>query len=679
MFQSSRIHLMTLASALLLVAVVAGCMPLQPPASWTPVPTVAATVPSAAPTATSGVTPPAATAAPTALPPSATPLPPTPTRVAPTAAPMASTAVLTATLTAQLPKGAFEGITVAPLRPAGAQPLWIVYSYGMRNWDLKPPVDHFVAVYTQVGGAWRELARQSFSYDDRQVAAPDYVYERGIVQAEIEPSRIWLEASGGSGAHGGTYNLLTFDGSALKVELQYASVSPGSGRLLDVNGDGALDVVLDASDRYVFCYACGVTRVIYSVYTWDAANRRLAERNIEPMLMGQSGHPARALTNEAAALAEAGLWKDAMAVIAQARQAAVGVKPPLSNATVDWDYGIIKLHAEAQARWANESSFPLLNNVFYGDYAAAVAPMRAYTPAQIFRSDSPLIVGTPAETFLMALTESITTSVKSALTMRPNLAEAYFLRGWANFLAGAAPATVKADLDRAVSLAPADTLFVASARLFAGATPVPPTPAANGRVQFASGATSGLVEGRLAAGEMGAWLLRALADQWMMVSVFSPKGDVVLEISGVTDGVPLVRSQMRQTSWQGRLRATQDYRIAVLATGGATTYTISVTIPERISFAPGAISYKADGNVAANQVHDYILRAGKGQTMSVALRSPRSDVLLTIYGVDDGQPLVRSVSGATTWTGVLPGTQDYIVKAVAVGPATGYQIEVTIK
>ena len=69
------------------------------------------------------------------------------------------------------------------------------------------------------------------------------------------------------------------------------------------------------------------------------------------MLMGQSGHPGRDLTNEAVALAEAGLWKDAAEVI----EAAPGrprsnIEPPFTNDTVDWDYGLIKLHADAAAR-----------------------------------------------------------------------------------------------------------------------------------------------------------------------------------------------------------------------------------------------------------------------------------------------------------------------------------------
>ena len=79
----------------------------------------------------------------------------------------------------------------------------------------------------------------------------------------------------------------------------------------------------------------------------------------------------------------------------------------------------------------------------------------------------------------------------------------------------------------------------------------------------------------------------------MQVSVYAPKGDLALEIYGISDGQPLVRSHLKQSSWAGVLPATQDYGISVVSFGGAAPYTLQVIIPERISFAPGAISATA--------------------------------------------------------------------------------------
>ncbi len=68
---------------------------------------------------------------------------------APTA-PAPSTDSLVQLVQAGLPAGAFEGVVALPLAvPAGQPPLWAVYSVGMRNFDLMPLPNHFVAIYTQ--------------------------------------------------------------------------------------------------------------------------------------------------------------------------------------------------------------------------------------------------------------------------------------------------------------------------------------------------------------------------------------------------------------------------------------------------------------------------------------------------------------------------------------------------
>jgi hypothetical protein len=668
--------------ALLLTLLLASCAPLPtwtPPTATAPPPTVTA-APTVAPTATP-------------IPASPTPIPRSPT-VAPTAPPTPTMDALIAAVQARLPAKAFEGVNALPLTLSpGARPLWAVYSFGMHNFDLKPLPNHFIAIYAQEGGAWKELARLEFSADDPQSAAPDYVGKDGVKQVQIDPSRIWLQADGGVGAHGGVFNLLSFDGKNLKVELANGWVSPGAGFLQDVNGDGMNDVALNATDRYVFCYACGVSKIAYVIYAWSAANGRMVEEPLQEMLMGQSGHPGRGLSNEAVMLARAGLWKDAMSQIAEAKKVSAGVKPPFSNESIEWNYGIIKLHADAMAQEAEKGGYLLLSNVFYGDYPAAVNPMRAYGPSQIFSAKTPLVIGTVAEQWVPQLTSSVTASVNSALGMKPDLAPAYFLRGWALYLAAPTKnaALAKADVDKAAALAPGDTLFKQSAQFLAGGSPAPtpartpaPTPAPTpvtdvSRIQFAAGATSTNIEGHIAAGDIDRYVLRASQGQWMQVSVYAPKGDLALEIYGISDGQPLVRSHLKQSSWAGVLPATQDYGISVVSFGGAAPYTLQVIIPERISFAPGAISATASGNLAAHQTHDYLLRAMAGQTMTVTITSPRGDVLLEIYGISDGQPLVRVPMGVSKWTGKLPGTQDYAIKAVSVGSATEYKIVFTVR
>ena len=100
------------------------------------------------------------------------------------------------------------------------------------------------------GRSWRE----EFSSGDPAVAAPDYVGEGGLAQMQVEPSHTWMALEGGAGAHSGVFELLNFDGQTLQVQVNGFSSSPGVGTLQDINGDGVPDVVLNATDYYVFCY-----------------------------------------------------------------------------------------------------------------------------------------------------------------------------------------------------------------------------------------------------------------------------------------------------------------------------------------------------------------------------------------------------------------------------------------
>ncbi|HZQ10859.1 MAG TPA: hypothetical protein VFD70_30060, partial [Anaerolineae bacterium] len=106
-----------------------------------------------------------------------------------------------------------------------------------------------------------------------------------------------------------------------------------------------------------------------------------------------------------------------------------------------------------------------------------------------------------------------------------------------------------------------------------------------------------------------------------------------------------------------------------LAGNGAATanYSLDVTIPVRISFAPGAISAQVQGTTSQGRIVTYLLKANGGQTMTVNLNAPPNSAGITIYGLDDGQPLVRSQSGATSFNGPLPATQDYVIQVVPFG------------
>jgi hypothetical protein len=373
---------------------------------------------------------------------------------------------------AAFPAKTFNDFGVLPLVvPPGWQPLWAVFSVGMRPFD--PVRSHFVAIYTCDVGTWLELAQinlDDVAPPDMDSTGPDMVSEGSVTQVQVDPNRVWLTVDGGVGVHGGTFHLLSFDGappmggSALHGHVSGVGASPGVGHMQDVDGDGVLDAVLDQSDAYVFCYACSVRKVYFRAFYWDAVNQRMLEGRIEHFLMGQP-QPMRDLVNPAVDMANAGLWKGAMAKIAEARDLAPSY-PECNVHSLNWTYGMIKLHADAMAVDAAEGVYPLLSRVFFGDYAAAVDLMRPHVPAQVFDPSGPLIAGTVAEGMEGILSTHIIESADAALALKPDLAEAYLMRGWARYLVDPVDPQVRSDVHQAAVLRPGDAFFADCAALF---------------------------------------------------------------------------------------------------------------------------------------------------------------------------------------------------------------------
>jgi hypothetical protein len=214
------------------------------------------------------------------------------------------------------------------------------------------------------------------------------------------------------------------------------------------------------------------------------------------------------------------------------------------------------------------------------------------------------------------------------------------------------------------------------------ATPKPPpepAPVTGAKViAFAAGATSGDVSGHLQSGGQASYYFGAGAGQILLAAAYSKNDNVYMVISGA-DGSALVKASDQFTNFESKLSKTQAYYVTVYAGGGASDYTLQIILPFNIVFSPGAISASIDGFLASNQTNFYVLRALKGQTMTDTITSPHGDVFLTVYGISDGQPLVRSAMGQTTWSGKLPLTQDYMIEAVNTGGGTSYTLKTVVK
>jgi hypothetical protein len=183
------------------------------------------------------------------------------------------------------------------------------------------------------------------------------------------------------------------------------------------------------------------------------------------------------------------------------------------------------------------------------------------------------------------------------------------------------------------------------------------------------GRTVVYADSSVAAGGSTSYRVGALAGQYLMAMINSANQYLYLRIQS-PDGSYLVTPDKRLNYWQGSLPAGGDYLVSVIAPGDSGgNFTLSITIPVRIVFKAGAVSASAQASVAAHGITTFLLRALSGQTMTVKVTSPSSDVFLTIYGLEDGNPYVRSVTGQTSASLKLPTTQDYVIQCVSTGEA----------
>ena len=214
------------------------------------------------------------------------------------------------------------------------------------------------------------------------------------------------------------------------------------------------------------------------------------------------------------------------------------------------------------------------------------------------------------------------------------------------------------------------------------ATPLPPAPTATPapaveRILFARGATQATVEGSLPVNGTRVYVLGVAAGQFVEMSATVGTVGQGLRFSIVgADGV--VVKAMGEAHVRTVVPSTQDYYVELGSDVGAVDYRMSVLIPVRIRFAPGAISAEVAGSLAAGDVRHYVLRALAGQQMIVVPQTTQGQLELVISGAD-GQVLLSGRVAGDLYDGVLPTTQDYLISVRAAGGSSAeYSLEITI-
>ncbi|MCB8946032.1 MAG: hypothetical protein H6658_19985 [Ardenticatenaceae bacterium] len=391
-----------------------------------------------APAAADEAAPTVAVATETAVPP--TPVPPTPTfvpTVTPPPAPVDEAQIRQELQTLAFPAGIYEGVYAFPL-PQDPH-VWLVHSVGFRPYETVS--NHAAALYRYVDGQWQELARV-------ELVTPDILYEEAIAAVDLGDGRYWFEEYSYVGAHGSCYELLRYDFAALDVVISNCHSSNASGGIGDLNQDGRPDLVLNQTIDYVFCFACGVRYPYYDVLEfvdgeWQPVTVRLLPDDAQVDM--------RNFNNEAVRLYNLGLFKQAEETI----NLIVGDVP-----LVLWNQAIIRLHAEDARFQAQNGPLPVLGQIFYGDYAAALDMLRVYPPVELFTlQNNPLLVGTVAEGWEDTFAEWVTSTTVSVVEGQPDMASAHFLYGWGLYLLDATDSRVMGELETAVSLDPTEPLY----------------------------------------------------------------------------------------------------------------------------------------------------------------------------------------------------------------------------
>jgi len=199
------------------------------------------------------------------------------------------------------------------------------------------------------------------------------------------------------------------------------------------------------------------------------------------------------------------------------------------------------------------------------------------------------------------------------------------------------------------------------------------------RIHFAQGATSAVVSGNLPANGTSRYVIRAGASQLMQVTLSASK-TARLKITN-TSGHALapIPGTSSTTGFRGYLPYTGDYYITVAAGNKAISYSVDVFIPVRIKFASGATSSTLKAHLRAHQGLGTIAGAKKGQILEVIATPAKksASLQLIIYGVD-GTVLRSGMGEGSSFRGVLPLTEDYIISVRAGEVATDFTLQVIV-
>jgi hypothetical protein len=211
--------------------------------------------------------------------------------------------------------------------------------------------------------------------------------------------------------------------------------------------------------------------------------------------------------------------------------------------------------------------------------------------------------------------------------------------------------------------------------------PVIATPAAGVKlISFSPSVTTNRSTGTVVLGKMMQYQFRAQTGQAIIIFINSQYSNVFATVTGIQGGEVLLSAATGAYFWHGIAPTSEDYLLTVASNSAQPAgYTLDLTLPQLINISQGDPADTIKDNLSAGNAIYYLIHGSAGQVMNVSLSSTKYSIGLTIYGLDNNQPLVNYLSGTNTWAGLIPVTEDYIIKLNAVGQASDYTLNVQIK
>jgi len=201
------------------------------------------------------------------------------------------------------------------------------------------------------------------------------------------------------------------------------------------------------------------------------------------------------------------------------------------------------------------------------------------------------------------------------------------------------------------------------------------TPPTGGQLYFYPDETMSVVQGHIAPGQVVTYTVAVKQYQALILILGSPNGDAVL---GVIDpsGNQMLYPVDQRTYWQWMVPMSGLYTIQVAGGITSESFTLTTKVAPVLTYPPSGNSIYEYRTTVRGLIKSYAFRLSTGVVMTLSLNVPATTAYLDVFGVQTGS-ILNASDRATTWTGTIPSTQEYVVEVVPGGTMSAYTLTIS--